>query len=251
LASQSGRSVATIRRILEYWLGHPPEGKRDLATYRHVIFDGTHLKRRRGVFAVMDAQSHQLLVGAYDVSEGPHDLLRFCADLKERGLVPRSATVDGNPHLLRVLHRLWPKITIQRCLVHIQRQGLSWCRRQPKRTDAKRLRDLFLQVMAIRTTAERKRFLSQLAQWEHRYGHPIAFTPESGWIFSDLKRARSMLMVALPDMFHYLKDANIPTSTNSLEGYFGRLKQKYRQHRGLAQRHREAFFRWYFHLCPR
>jgi hypothetical protein len=66
-----------------------------------------------------------------------------------------------------------------------------------------------------------------------------------------LKRARSMLMVALPDMFHYLKDANIPTSTNSLEGYFGRLKQKYLQHRGLAQRHREAFFRWYFHLCPR
>jgi hypothetical protein len=105
--------------------------------------------------------------------------------------------------------------------------------------------------MAIRTRTERKRFLAQLALWEHRYGHAIAFTPESGWVFSDLKRARSMLMAALPDMFHYLDDPKIPTSTNGLEGYFGRLKQKYRQHRGLAQRHREPYFRWYFHLCPR
>ncbi len=105
--------------------------------------------------------------------------------------------------------------------------------------------------MAIRTKAERKHFLSQLAQWEHRYGPPIAFTPESGWVFSDLKRARSMLMVALPNMFHYLDDRKIPTSTNGLEGYFGRLKQKYRQHRGLAQRHREAYFRWFFHYCTK
>jgi transposase-like protein len=152
---------------------------------------------------------------------------------------------------MKVLRKLWPKIILQRCLVHIQRQGLSWCRRQPKRTDAKQLRDLFLQVMAVRTVADRNRFLAQLVRWEERYGQRIDSTPEYGWIFSDLKRARSMLVKALPDMFHYLKDSKIPTSTNGLEGYFGRLKQKYRQHRGLAPQHREAYFRWFFHLCPR
>jgi hypothetical protein len=66
-----------------------------------------------------------------------------------------------------------------------------------------------------------------------------------------LKRARSMLLAALPDMFPYLDDIHIPTSTNALEGYFARLKHRYRQHRGLAPHHRDAYFRWYIYLCPR
>ena len=105
--------------------------------------------------------------------------------------------------------------------------------------------------MALHTASDRDRFLSQVHTWECRYGHPIARSPEKGWVFSDLKRARSMLLAALPDMFRYLDDPFIAKSTNALEGYFARLKQKYRQHRGLAQRHRQAYFRWYLHLCPR
>jgi hypothetical protein len=105
--------------------------------------------------------------------------------------------------------------------------------------------------MAIHTAADRERFLSQVHAWEHRYGRHIARAPETGWVFSDLKRARSMLLSALPDMFRYLDDPRIAKSTNALEGYFARLKDKYRQHRGLARHHREAYLRWYFHLCPR
>ena len=87
--------------------------------------------------------------------------------------------------------------------------------------------------------------------WERRFGLRIAQSPETGWVFSDLKRARSMLLAALPDMFRYLDDTHIPRTTNALEGYFGRLKQRYRQHRGLARHNRDAYFRWYVHLCPR
>lgn len=79
----------------------------------------------------------------------------------------------------------------------------------------------------------------------------MAGAAETGWVFSDLKRARSLLLAALPDMFHYLDDPAIPKSTNALEEYFARLKHKYRQHRGLAPPHRSAYFRWYVHLCPR
>src|SRR5438093_2572709 len=125
-------------------------------------------------------------------------------------------STDGNPHLLRILRLVWPAIWIQRCLVHVQRQGLSWCRRDPKRPDAKHLRALFLHVMAIHTATDRERFLSQVQGWEHRYGRHIARAPETGWVFSDLKRARSMLLSALPDMFRYLDDARIATSTNAM-----------------------------------
>ena len=223
----------------------------ELSAHRHLLLDGTFLDQRKGIFAVMEAKRCSVIYGASDMAEGPGHLYPFCSHLKQRGLVPRSATVDGNPHLMRILRMLWPGILIQRCLVHIQRQGLMWCRRYPKRTDAKHLRALFLKVMSIDTPTDRDHFISELRRWERRHGRHIACSPETGWVFSDLKRARSMVLAALPDMFRYLDDPLIPNSTNALEGYFARLKQRYRQHRGLARKHRDAYFRWYLHLCPR
>ncbi|MCH8909706.1 MAG: hypothetical protein IH867_03105 [Chloroflexi bacterium] len=40
-------------------------------------------------------------------------------------------------------------------------------------------------------------------------GGEMAAREETGRFFSDVKRARSMLLRALPDMFHYLDDAHI------------------------------------------
>jgi hypothetical protein len=212
LSIQSGHSISTIRRMIQYWLLRPPCDTGNLSAYRYLIFDGTILKRPRGIFAVMDAESCSVLYGEPDVSEGPTDLRRFCVSLAQRELSPTSATVDGNKHLIKILRTLWPKIIIQRCLVHIQRpaKGGMWCRINPKRTDAKHLRALFLQVMSIHTKADRDRFpaIGGVKKWEQKYGRRIASFPETGGVFSDLKRARSMLLSALPDMFHYLDDPN-------------------------------------------
>lgn len=200
----------------------------------------------------MDARRFSVLHGEYNICESrPDDLYGFLSALREHQLFPKSATVDGNTHLIKALRMYWPDIIIQRCLIHIRRQGLMWCRRFPKRRDAKALRELFLQVTSIHTEAQRDCFIAQFYSWERNYGHRIASSPERGWVFSDLKRARSMLLSALPDMFHYLQDSCIVKSTNALEGYFGRMKQRYRQHRGLARRHRQSYFAWYLHLCPR
>ena len=79
----------------------------------------------------------------------------------------------------------------------------------------------------------------------------IAAPVETERVFSDIKRARSMLRHALPDMFHYLDDQHIPTTTNGLEGYFSRLKSHYRQRRGLSPQRRPNYFAWYFHFVPR
>lgn len=200
----------------------------------------------------MDALSHGVIKGKYGIKESSElQLLAFFKPLKGKGLSPKTCTVDGNPQVIKVLRKLWPGITIQRCLVHIQRQGLMWCRQKPKRTDAKALRQLFRWVTTIRTETNRNQFLGRLVDWEQRYGHQIACCPERGWVFSDLKRARSMLLKALPDMFHYLYDSNIPVSTNGLEGYYSRLKRHYRNHRGLKSRKRNNYFQWYFFLRPK
>ena len=98
---------------------------------------------------------------------------------------------------------------------------------------------------------DRKAFLDLVDAWEDRYGAEIAARKETGRVFSDIKRARSMLLRALPDMFHYLDDPLIPTTINGLEGYFSRLKSRYRQHPGLRPHRRPNYFAWYFHFTPR
>jgi len=197
----------------------------------------------------MDADRHNIVYGSYNISEGPRDLRTLFRSLVQRGLSLKCATIDGNPPMSLALQNQWPAIVLQRCLIHIQRQGLRWCRRNPKRTDAQHLRDLFLEVTNIHTATQRDLFLDKLKAWEQHYGFRIAVTPEHGYVFSDLKRARSMLLAALPNMFHYLSDPSIKRSTNALEGYFARLKQRYREHRGLARHKRDSYFRWYFSLC--
>ena len=48
-------------------------------------------------------------------------------------------------------------------------------------------------------------------------------------------------------MFSYIENPEISKTTNALEGYFGRLKQKYRVHRGLSTEKRKSYFNWYIY----
>jgi hypothetical protein len=200
----------------------------------------------------MDGETNTVIAGEYGVEENSNEQLRmFFKPLIDRGLDPESCTTDGNPQVIRTIRELWPGITAQRCLVHIQRQGLSWCRRSPKTVYGRDLRVLFCGLTNINTEAERDCFIEEFLYWEKTYGGLIEQRPERGGVFSDIKRARSMLQKALPDMFHYLDNHDIPRSTNGLEGYFSRLKGHYRQHRGLTPKKRENYFNWYFHFKPR
>lgn len=253
LALQSSHSIRKLYRLTGRFLAErPPDPGLDTLSVRHLIFDGTFLHRPRTIAVLMDGRTHTVIRGQYGVSENSERQLRlFFTPLVDQGLQPSSFTVDGNPHVIKVLGALWPGAAIQRCLVHIQRQGLMWCRAKPKTTHGRELRHIFLRVTAIRTPAERDAFLGLVDEWESRHGIWIRTHPERGRVFSDIKRARSMLLNALPDMFHYLDDHNIPSSTNGLEGYFSRLKAHYRQHRGLHPRNLTNYFAWYFHFVPR
>jgi hypothetical protein len=251
LNSQSGLSQAKLYRVIGHHLQQPLPAA-NLSKAKYVVLDGTFIHRPKTVIALMDAGAHTVVAGEYGVSESSEpQLRRYLSGLKRQGLCPQSFTIDGNPHVMKTLRALWPDATIQRCLVHIQRQGLSWCRTSPKTAYARQLRHLFLRVTKIGTFEDRDRFLLRWRAWEDRYGPLIRCRRESGPVFSDIKRARSMLIRALPNMFPYLDDCHIPTSTNGLEGYFSRLKQHYRSHRGLSQNRRGNYFRWYLHLVPK
>lgn len=252
LSFQSTFSPEKIRGIVNYWLGQSPKRINDYKSFRHLVLDGTFIyKRLASALGVLDSHSGKLIEGRYDIKENSApQLLTYFASLRKAGLMPESCTTDGNPQVIACLKAVWPELIIQRCLVHVQRQGLMWCRVNPKTAEAKKLRELFVRVTAIRTIEQKNLFLKELARWENTYGQRISCRPENGWVFPDLKRARSMLLKALPNMFHYLENNSIPFTTNQIEGYFSQLKDKYHDHRGLSPQKRRAYFAWYFFLKP-
>lgn len=230
----------------------PPTIENNLTGCRNLVFDGTFLHRPVSLVALMDGRCHKVISGKYGISENSdRQLISFFRPLVDRGLQPVSCTVDGNPQVIRVLRSLWPHVIIQRCIIHIQRQGLSWCRRNPKTPYARQLRGIFQRVSCIHSIAERDLFLTKVWEWEKRYGPLLDTRQERGRVFSDIKRARSMLLRALPNMFHYLDDPDIIRTTNGLEGYFSRLKNHYRQHRGLSKIKLHNYFDWYLYYVPK
>ena len=246
----SKHSKSKLYNIINHWLSNPPRTNNvGLLDCRYAMFDGTYLHRPNSMVVLMNARTNTLVAGKFGVRENSTlQMHSFFQSTKNTNFSPKSFTLDGNPQVIRVVREVWPKIVVQRCLVHIQRQGLMWCRRFPKRTDAKHLQLLFRRVTYIRTTGERDKFLSDVEFWEQKYGCRLNSKPERGKVFSDIKRARSMLLKAIPDMFHYLDDPNIPKTTNGLEGYFSRLKSNYRSHRGLKPEKRNNYFKWFFLL---
>jgi len=224
----------------------------DLSTIKHLVFDGSFIwKRKIGTVILLDAQTGKLVTGRYDFKENRiDDLAKLFLGLQASGLEPKSVTVDGNPTVINAFQLVWPDVLIQRCVVHVQRQGMQWCRVNPKTTSARKLRNIFLELTKIKTIQQSDNFLKEVRSWESKYGCKIQSKPERGWVFSDLKRARNMLLKALPNMFHYLTDNNISKTTNSAEGYFSLMKHRYRDHRGLSPRKRKSFFNWFFFLRP-
>lgn len=252
LEAQSGYSHSTLRRIIGYWLSHPPILSCDLRAFKYLVIDGSYLlARKTAVIGIADTVCRCLVDGRYGMKEGERRMQEWCLKLRDAGLAPISITIDGLRQVQRLLETVWPGITIQRCLVHIQRQGLAWCRRDPHKAAVKHLRKLFEGVTNITTCWERDQFIDRWDEWEERFGNPIASRPGRGRVFSDVKKARSLLHYAMPSMFHYLGDGQIPSNTNWMEGYFSRLKLRYRQHRGLSKKNRLNYFIWYFYLCKK
>lgn len=245
-------SQSTVKRVIKYWLKQSPnQSFNDFSEVKHITLDGTFLKRPRGIYAAMDSETHKLLYAAVNVRESANDLLDFYSKLSELGLYPESATTDGNTVQIKQLQLVWPEIKLQRCIVHVQRQGLSWCRRNPKRTDAKHLRELLLKLTEVKTKEESQRFIKGFYAWENRFGTGIESSANRGRVFSDIIRARSMLMKAIPNLFHYIDNPKIARTTNALEGYFSRVKEHYRLHRGLSKTNKINYFKWYFFFKPK
>jgi transposase-like protein len=193
----------------------------------------------------MNARSQIIISHIYAEKEGYKNTLSWFCQLKEHGLDPRYLSMDGEQSVMRAIHEVWPRTNIQRCLYHIQREGMRWLRTYPKTEAGTELRMLLKTLCRIRKASERDVFISTYMSWLGKYRDFVKALPRREVAYKDLKRTMALIFNALPDMFHYLSDSCVPKTTNTLESFYSRLKADYRKHRGLTGRHKISYLSWY------
>lgn len=195
--------------------------------------------------SLMDATNQKIIASIYVSKESFKEAYPWFIHLKSRGFSPRFVTTDGEQSILRAMKLVWPQASLQRCLYHLQHEGMRWLRTYPKTEAGKALRIILSRLSSIKTFAERDEFILQFQYWIHNYKGYILSLPRTQVAFKDLKRTMVLINNALPDMFYYLEDPKIHSTTNALEGFHSRLKSDYQRHRGLSKKHKLQYLRWY------
>jgi len=246
----SGCSEVKLKRIKNFWLEEdPPSLSHDIyQRAKYLLFDGTYFHKNGCLATLMDHMAKNILSSTYIDKESYHNVYPILRDLKEQGLDPKAITMDGHRFVIQAIYDVWPNVLIQRCLYHIQRQGLQWLRVYPKTEAGRILRIILKLVTDIKTEEEKTLFITAYKSWYQKYKNFIKALPRNSAAHIDLKKAMGLINNALPDMFHYIKDPNIAPTTNLLENFYSQLKHHYRSHRGLTERHKISYLKWFCYL---
>jgi AraC-like DNA-binding protein len=253
LCRESGLSKDTLQRLFYTYLDQAPTVKILKRSNLNLRYDTTYFK-------------HFCLLCYQDNEDGYTQLIRFSngehyEEIKEDldnliklGINIESITTDGHKSVLKAIKKSLPDALVQRCLVHIQRMCLIWITRYPKHIAGQELRGLVLQLLNIKTSNDRLYWTRKFQQWyqyhkEYLNEKTINQTTGKYWFTHKLlRRSYFTIKRALPNMFHYLTNSKIPSTTNGIEGFFSHLKNHLDLHRGMTIKHRVNFIKWYVYL---
>jgi len=241
----SGHSKSTLERIKNYWLNKTPPAQLGYSQYKYLFLDGTYFHKKGCLIIVMDAITQKVIMSTYASSESYHAVRSMLVHLHSLGLRPQAFIMDGHRMVMRAIREVWTTVIIQRCLYHIQREGLRWLRTYPKTEAGKELQDLLRYLPKIKNIERQNQFIKAFNSWIENHKFFVRALPRSMVAYKDLKRTMTLITNAIPDMFHYLEDPNIVSTTNCLESFFSRLKADFRRHRGLSESHKQAYLQWY------
>ena len=244
----SGHSPFKLKQIKNYWLHQNPKEQFNYRKYKYIIYDATYFHKDGCLINIMDALTQNIIAHSYVNRESFNFAHPWFLQLKEQGLKPRYITTDGERSIMRAMKLVWPKTKLQRCLFHIQREGMRWLRTYPKTQAGKELRFILSKLSWIKNIKERNCFIKAYKQWLDKYKDFVKSLPRDKIEFKDLKRTIALINNALPDMFFYLNNNLVHATTNALEGFHSRLKTDYQRHRGLTKEHRINYINWYCFL---
>jgi len=245
LCQLSGYSRSKLNAIKNHWLGQVPKEQIDYSTVGYMVYDATYFHKDGCLLNLMDATNQKIIAHLYVKKESFKEAYPWFMTLWQQGLTPLFITTDGEQSIMRAMKLVWPQAKLQRCLYHLQHEGMRWLRTYPKTEAGKELRVILSRISQIRTIKERDRFIEEYYIWVNQYKDFVLSLPRTTVASKDLRRTMVLINNALADMFYYLEDRHVHATTNALEGFHSRLKTDYQRHRGLTREHRIQYLHWY------
>lgn len=111
-----------------------------------------------------------------------------------------------------------------------------WLSSNPKSIPGQEIRRIVSTLHLIQSKQELSYWLLELADWSarhHEFVHEKTVNPITGkyWYKHKLlRRSFSVILSALPNLFHYLENPKIPKSTNGFESFLGQSLLYIRTH---------------------
>lgn len=252
MSNQSGKSVSTLQRLFKKYLNSPPNPKFKTNNNCHLIIDGTY-HSDFCILNYLDNDQKYLQYYAIVQNESYINYLNDLKLLKKTGLNIVSITSDGQRGLKKAISEVFPRTIHQRCIIHVQRMSLIYLTQNPKTEAGQMLRYWITKLHEMDTIEKKEYWIYQFNNWCRLYDSFLKEKSESlsgrtWYTHKFLRRTRTLIKNALPNMFHYLDNPNIPKSSNGLEARFSFLKNNINIHRGLSKNNRKNFIKWYLYF---
>lgn len=252
-ASRGVSRQTTWRWFSSFWSA--PPGASGRVVSRVLVLDATGVVRLLTVALLAGDPATSRPVGwGFAPRECLGALPPFLLALRERGADPECVVCDGQKGLLKAVRAAFPSAAIQRCVIHVHRQAMSWLTRNPQTEAGREIRRLVSALLPVRDAGGRDEWLGRLRSWEERHADFLkerTFGDGGRWWYTHrkLRAVRSLVRNAAPNLFRYIDDPGVPRTSNHVEGGLNaRIKELLRSHRGITKRQRMALASWYLHI---
>lgn len=254
LVKDSGYSKSTLERKFKYYLSRAPKFQIRRNQSTHLVMDATYFKGDLCLMLYYDFDLKYCQMYRFGKQEFYTEIKEDLENIQLLGIKINSITSDGNKAILKAIKDACPDIIHQRCIVHIQRECNIWLRKKPISQSSKDLKRIVNYLPQVKTNNDKMAWIKLIEFWFSHYESHIkekTVNEQTGnWWYKhkNLRRAAIAIKRAIPNMFHYIDNPNIPNNTNSIESFFGHLKDTLSIHRGLSKANRKSFILWYLHF---
>jgi len=254
LVRDSGMSQSSIQRLFSKYLSKPPQNAIRSKAKVHLLIDGTYFSNGLCLVLYYDYDLQYVQLYRHTNKEKYREIKEDLENLKLMGVSVYSVTCDGHKSILKSVQKVYPNAVIQRCVVHVKRQASSWLGKFPKLQASQELLQISKRITKLNTIEEINDWLIRFDKWYNQNNAFInaqSFNEDTGrmwYTHKHLRAACSHIVNAIPHLFAYINDSEIPKTTNELEGYFTHLKEKLTLHKGLRFDKRKNFIKWYLYF---
>jgi len=240
IAEGRGVSVKTLQQRFAT-CGQYPCSAISKSNARILVLDATGIGRDCVLLVILDAQTNAPIAwrpAAHETMESWNALLARSPQ------EPRYVVADGHSGLLKAVRERWPEVLVQRCMAHVLREVRGFLTRRPKLPAGIALRLLVNAITTIQTRRQKRKWVRKFFCWRKKYEQFLkektrTFGRHWHYTHRQLRRAASHLLRALPNLFRFVRDHDVPSTSNQVEGGInGPIKDLMRKHRGTSVRRR-------------